>query len=224
MDRQRTLEVKEGLHVKIKQGFYWRCAFFITGVIILSLGIALTIKGQQLGVGSWDVLHIGMEKNFGLTVGTWSIILGLIILGFDALITKQLPKIGTYLDMFLTGIFIDVFLYVLPNTNGWFEQILAFVLGIVLLGFGCGMYMVANVGVGPRDTLMLLLVERLGWSFNRARTTMEVSVAVLGFVLGGPVGIGTVLMVFGLGPIVQLALKWNEKLFYRATGVESAII
>ncbi|MEK4628729.1 MAG: YitT family protein [Solibacillus sp.] len=208
----------------MKQGFYWRCVFFITGIIVLSLGIALTIKGQQLGVGSWDVLHIGLVKNFGLTVGMWSIILGLIILAIDAVISKRLPKLGTYLDMFLAGIFIDIFLYVLPDAHGWFEQILAFALGLLLLGFGCGMYMVANLGVGPRDTLMLLLVQRLGWSVNRARTTMEVSVAVIGFLLGGPVGLGTLLMAFGLGAIVQWALKWNEKLFYRAAGVESAIL
>lgn len=210
--------------MKVKQGFYWRCVFFIAGIIVLSLGVALTIKGQMLGVGSWDVLHVGLQKNFGLTIGAWSILLGLFILAIDSFFSKRLPKFGTYLDMFLSGIFIDIFLFTLPDAHGLFEQSIAFVLGILLLGFGCGMYMVANLGVGPRDTLMLLLVHRLGWSVNRARTTMEVTVAVLGFFLGGPVGLGTVLMAFGLGPIVQWALKWNEKLFYRASGVESAVI
>lgn len=210
--------------MKVKQGFYWRCGFFIAGIIVLSLGVALTIKGQMLGVGSWDVLHIGLQKNYRLTIGAWSILLGLFILAIDSMFSKRLPKFGTYLDMFLSGIFIDIFLFTLPDAHGLFEQSIAFVLGILLLGFGCGMYMVANLGVGPRDTLMLLLVHRLGWSVNRARTTMEVTVAVLGFFLGGPVGLGTVLMAFGLGPIVQWALKWNEKLFYRASGVESAVI
>ena len=210
--------------MRVNQEFYWRCIFFIAGIIVLSLGIALTIKGQILGVGSWDVLHIGLQKNLGLTVGMWSIILGLLILAVDSFFTKRLPKVGTYLDMFLAGIFIDIFLLVLPDANTLLEQILAFIVGVVLLGFGCGMYMVANLGVGPRDTLMLLLVHRLGWSVNRARTTMEVTVAVLGFVLGGPVGIGTVFMAFGLGPVVQWALKWNGKLFHRAAGVESVVI
>ena len=210
--------------MNVKQGFYWRCLFFIAGIIVLSLGIALTIKGQTIGVGSWDVLHIGLYKNLGLTIGSWSIIIGLLILAIDSILTKSLPKIGTYLDMFLPGIFIDIFLYLLPHAHNLLEQTLSFVVGIVLLGIGCGMYMVANLGVGPRDTLMLLLVRRLGWSVNRARTTMEVSVAVVGFLLGGPVGVGTVIMAFGLGPVVQWALKWNEKLFYRAAGVESAVI
>lgn len=210
--------------MKVKQGFFWRCLFFITGIIVLSLGIALTIKGQKLGVGSWDVLHIGLQQNLGLTVGAWSIILGLIILVIDSIFTKRLPKLGTYIDMFLAGIFIDVFLFVLPDATTLVEQTLAFIIGIVLLGFGCGMYMVANLGVGPRDMLMLLFVHRLGWSVNRARTTMEVTVAVIGFILGGPVGIGTVFMAFGLGPIVQWAIKVNEKLFYRASGTESALL
>lgn len=210
--------------MKLKQAFYWRCTFFLAGIIVLSLGIALTIKGQMLGVGSWDVLHIGLSNKLGLTVGTWSIILGLIILAIDAMFSKRLPKIGTYLDMFLTGIFMDIFLLFLPDANGWFEQSIAFIFGVILLGLGCGMYMVANIGVGPRDTLMLLLVQRVGWSVTRARTTMELSVAIIGFALGGPVGIGTVFMAFGLGPIVQWALKLNEKLFYRATGIESAVI
>ena len=210
--------------MNVKQGFYWRCVFFITGIIILSLGLALTIKGKFLGVGSWDVLHLGLQMSFGLTVGTWSIILGLIILAIDGIISKRLPKIGTYLDMFLTGIFVDIFLYVLPDLHNMTDQTLAFAVGAILLGFGCGMYMVANLGVGPRDTLMLLLVQRLGWSVNRARTTMEVSVAVIGFILGGPVGLGTVFMAFGLGPVVQWALKLNEKLFFRASGTESAIL
>lgn len=210
--------------MKVQQGFYWRCLFFITGIIVLSLGIALTIKGQKLGVGSWDVLHIGLQQNLGLTVGAWSIILGLIILVIDSIFTKRLPKLGTYIDMFLAGIFIDIFLFVLPDATTFIEQTLAFVIGIILLGFGCGMYMVANLGVGPRDMLMLLFVHRLGWSVNRARTTMEVTVAVVGFILGGPVGIGTVFMAFGLGPIVQWAIKVNEKLFYRASGTESALL
>ena len=126
--------------------------------------------------------------------------------------------------MFLAGIFIDIFNYLIPNVNGLLEQLIVFVIGLALLGFGCGMYMVANLGVGPRDTLMLLLVHRLGWSVNRARTTMEVAVAIAGFMLGGPIGVGTVIMAFGLGPIVQWALDINAKLFERASGVQSAII
>jgi len=208
----------------MKQAFFTRCLFFITGIIVLSFGITLTIKGQLFGVGSWDVLHIGLTKTIGLTIGSWSIILGLVILAFDMLITKKFPLPGTFIDMFLAGIFIDIFNYWLPDIDGFWMQLVSYLTGLVLLGWGCGMYMVANLGIGPRDTLMLMMVHKLGWSVTRSRTTMEVTVAVIGFILGGPIGIGTVLMAFGLGPIVQFALTYNEKLFMRWTGVKSAVI
>ncbi len=208
----------------MKQAFFTRCLFFITGIIVLSFGITLTIKGQLFGVGSWDVLHIGLTKTLGLTIGSWSIILGLAILAFDMLITKKFPLPGTFIDMFLAGIFIDIFNYWLPDIDGFWMQLVSYLTGLVLLGWGCGMYMVANLGIGPRDTLMLMMVHKLGWSVTRSRTTMEVTVAVVGFLLGGPIGIGTVIMAFGLGPIVQFALTYNEKLFMKWTGVKSAVI
>ncbi len=208
----------------MKEAFFARCLFFLTGILVLSLGITLTIKGQVFGVGSWDVLHIGLAKTIGLTIGTWSILIGLAILAFDMLFTKRFPLPGTFIDMFLAGIFIDIFNYWIPDIDGFWMQLIAYISGLILLGWGCGMYMVANLGIGPRDTLMLLMVHKLGWSVTRSRTTMEVTVAILGFLLGGPIGIGTALMAFGLGPIVQFALTYNEKLFLKWTGVKSAVV
>lgn len=202
---------------------YWRSTFFLLGILILSFGVTLTIKAKLIGVGSWDVLHIGLADTLGLTIGSWSIIVGLLILAVDSAVMKRLPRMGTFLDMFLAGIFIDIFNSLLPSVQGFYPQLLVFCFGLLFLGFGCGMYIVANLGVGPRDTLMLLLSHKLGWSVGRARTTMEILVAVVGFFLGGPVGIGTVIMSFGLGPIVQWALSLNEKLFYLVTGTESSV-
>ncbi|KGR81954.1 YczE/YyaS/YitT family protein [Lysinibacillus odysseyi] len=202
---------------------YWRSAFFLLGIIVLSFGVTLTVKAKLIGVGSWDVLHIGLADTAGLTIGSWSIIAGLLILAIDSIVMKRFPKMGTFLDMFLTGIFIDIFNSLLPDVVGFFPQLIAFCFGLVFLGFGSGMYIVANLGVGPRDTLMLLVTNKLGWSVRRARTTLEITVAVLGFCLGGPIGIGTVIMSFGLGPIVQWALLVNEKMFSIATGTESSV-
>ena len=207
----------------MERHIYWRSIFFLLGIVILSFGVALTIKAKLIGVGSWDVLHIGLADTFGLTIGTWSILIGFIILAIDSMFMKRFPKIGTFLDMVLTGIFIDIFNALLPTIHGFFPQLLAFCVGLFLLGFGCGMYIVANLGVGPRDTLMLLITHKLNWSVGQARTTMEVIVAITGFFLGGPIGIGTFIMSFGLGPIVQWALKVNEKLFYTVTGTESSV-
>lgn len=189
-----------------------RVLFFTAGLVVLSLGVTLTIKGSMLGVGSWDVLHIGLAK-YALTIGTWSILTGLIILVIGAYFTQRMPKIGTWINMVCVGLCIDAFNALLPNVEGLLLQTLSFCIGVLLLGFGCGMYIVANFGAGPRDSLMMLLTERLGWSVTKSRTTIEVTVAAIGFIIGGPVGIGTVIMAFGLGPIVSKSLQLNEKLF-----------
>ena len=197
---------------------FWRWLFFCTGLIILSLGATLTIKGQFFGVGSWDVLHIGLAKKIGLTIGSWSILTGILILVLTSLIYKRLPQIGTFLNLLLVGVFIDIFNWLLPDVESLFIQAVLFVLGALLLGYGCGIYIVANLGAGPRDSLMLLVVDKLGWSIMKARTTMEVSVSVVGFLLGGPVGIGTVFMAFGLGPIIQKSIQLNGELLYKCCG------
>ena len=202
----------------VKQIVFWRIGFFLLGIIILALGVTLTIRGQTFGVGSWDVLHIGLFKTVGLTIGSWSIILGIAILISIGIITKRFPKIGTWVDMVLTGVFIDIFNWLLPVATTTAIQLLAFILGLIAIGFGAGMYIAADLGVGPRDALMMLLTEYTPLSVSTARTIMEVSVALIGVMLGGPLGIGTVIMAFGLGPIVQWALKFNERLFERITG------
>ena len=202
----------------MKQTVFWRIGFFLLGIVILALGVTLTIRGQSFGVGSWDVLHIGLFKTVGLTIGSWSIILGIGILVFIGLVTKALPKLGTWVDMVLTGIFIDVFNWLLPVATTTTIQLAVFILGLVAIGFGAGMYIAADLGVGPRDALMMLLADYTPLSVSTARTIMEVSVALIGVLLGGPLGIGTVIMAFGLGPIVQWALKFNERLFERITG------
>lgn len=101
---------------------YWRWLFFIAGLIILAFGISLTIKGQLLGIGPWDVLHVGLYLNVGLTIGSWSIISGLVIVIGTAIGTKRFPKIGTWLNMILIGLFIDFFNWLLPDLASYFGQ------------------------------------------------------------------------------------------------------
>lgn len=199
--------------------YCWRLLFFIVGIMTLSIGIVFTMRAGSIGVGSWDVLHVGLAKTFGLTVGNWSIIIGIAILIIDGVFSKRLPRMGTIIDMLLTGIFIDLFNILIPEVTTNSIQIISYLLGILMLSFGIGMYIIANLGVGPRDTLMMLIVNRSNWSVAKTRTVIEVSVAIVGFALGGPVGIGTIIMAFFLGPLVQKAMKINEHLFFIATGI-----
>jgi uncharacterized membrane protein YczE len=189
---------------------YWRWLFFIAGLIILAFGISLTIKGQLLGISPWDVLHVGLYLNFGLTIGTWSIISGLVIVLGTVIGTKRYPKLGTWLNMILMGLFIDLFNWLLPDLTSYFGQTLFFVAGLFIMGIGVGVYVAPNVGAGPRDSLMLLLVEKIGWSVKRVRTGIEILVGVIGWALGGPIGIGTIIVAVILGQIVHITLPMTR--------------
>jgi uncharacterized membrane protein YczE len=197
------------------KALYWRWLFFIVGLIVLAFGISLTIKGQLLGIGPWDVLHVGLNLNFGLTIGSWSFISGLIIVLGTAIGTKSFPKIGTWLNMILVGLFIDFFNWVLPDLTQYLGQTVFFVAGVLIMGLGVGIYVAPNMGAGPRDSVMILLVEKTGWSVKRVRTTIEIVVALIGWILGGPIGFGTILIAIMLGQIVHITLPLAKSWLHR---------
>lgn len=196
----------------------WRWTFFIVGMMIMSLGITMSIKGQMIGTSPWDVLHVGLFQNFGLTIGTWSILTGLLIIVSTSLVLKEWPKMGTWLNMLLIGMFIDVFNWLLPSTEVVALQIAYFIVGVFILSFGCGMYIAPNMGAGPRDTLMMLLVEKFGGTIKSARMGIEVLVTILGWLLGGPVGVGTVVIALTSGYIVQYSLPYCRKVLVKCIG------
>ncbi len=196
---------------------YWRWLFFIAGLLILAFGISLTIKGQLLGIGPWDVLHVGLYLNVGLTIGSWSIISGLVIVIGTAIGTKKFPKIGTWLNMILIGLFIDFFNWLLPDLSSYLGQTIFFVTGVLIMGLGVGIYVAPNVGAGPRDSVMILIVDKTGWTVKRVRTGIEIVVAIIGWMLGGPIGFGTLLIAVTLGQIVHLTLPMAKRWLHRST-------
>lgn len=200
----------------------WRWIFYLTGLVILALGITMTIKGYRLGIGPWDVFHVGLNNNFGLTIGTWSILTGLIIIGGTAIALKELPKIGTWLNMILLGVFIDIFNWLIPDFESLLPQTIIFISGIVVMSYGVGVYMSPNIGAGPRDSLMLVFVEKFGFSIKRVRTSIEVIVAIGGWLLGGPVGVGTVIIALLIGQFVHYTLPQSKALLLKITGEDEA--
>lgn len=187
-----------------------RWGFFFTGLMVLGFGVALTVKGQRFGVGSWDVLHIGLFKQLGLSIGLWSIIIGIIIVTISSIGLREFPKIGTFVNMISVGLFIDFFNWLLPDPNTFQVQFIVYILGILFIASGGGIYISANLGAGPRDSLMLLAVEKFNCSITVARTIMEVIVVFIGYLLGGPIGVGTVIMALALGPIIQVSLRYSQ--------------
>ncbi|KXG43125.1 YczE/YyaS/YitT family protein [Tepidibacillus decaturensis] len=185
-----------------KHEWFIRMIIFFMGIIVMSLGISLIIEAN-LGVSAWDVLHIGLYKTLGLTVGTWSQIVGIVVIAVSYLMDKKILGIGTVLNMVFVGWFLDLFLYLLPTMKMIIPQITFLFLGIIFMGMGSGMYITSKLGPGPRDGLMLVLSERFHWGIGKIKTMMEMIALLIGWVLGGPVFIGTVIASVMIGPVMQ---------------------
>ncbi|WP_228550213.1 YczE/YyaS/YitT family protein [Salinibacillus xinjiangensis] len=204
---------------KQQDSIWIRWSFYIIGIMALAFGISLMIKAKDLGIGPWDVFHYGLYLQFGLTVGTWSILAGLVIVTISCVAMKMWPKIGTILNMVFVGVFIDIFLFILPDPGPIWMDILTLIVGLVVCGYGVGLYVAANLGAGPRDSLMLFLTEKFGWKVQWVRSGIEVFVLITGYLLGGPVGVGTIVASLALGPIVGYTLpqskRWIEHVQWR---------
>ena len=173
------------------------------GFALIGMGIALVIEAE-LGAAPWDVLHQGVARRSGLTIGTAGVLVGLVV--FLAWIPLRLrPGVGTFLNAVILGPAVDLSMWALPAPHTLPLRWLALLGGTVLLGAGAGFYIGAGLGPGPRDGLMTGLAAR-GWPVRWVRTGLEVVALVAGWALGGVVGIGTVVVALGIGHVVAPAL------------------
>ncbi len=168
------------------------------GIVALSAGATLIIRAR-LGVSPWDVLHQGLAEVTGLSFGTIVVILGLVILVIWVPLGQRFG-IGTVINTLTVGVVIDAFLGIVDAPDDLFVRWMMLLTGIVVLALGMGMYIGAGLGPGPRDGLMTGIAAK-GYPLWLVRTLLEVAALVVGWILGGDVGIGTVLFAFGIGPI-----------------------
>lgn len=192
---------------------YIRWGLYFLGLFIFSLGISITIKVQHLGLPPWDVLHVALYEKIGLSIGTWTVIIGAILIGVSFILDKSYIKLGTFINAFTVGGFVDFFLWLdfLPNPTFAWLDIFTMLLGIVLMGLGGGMYNAAHVGSGPRDGFMLSISDKLNVPIRRVRIIIESSVLILGFLLGGPVFIMTFIFTFVQSPLFQFSYLFLTK-------------
>ncbi len=177
----------------------------IVGLLLFGVGIAL-MAAAGVGLGPWEVLHQGISRHTGIPLGTVSILVGVPIL-LLWIPLGEYPGIGTVLNVVLIGTATNVVLPLLPRPTEPAVQVVMMLAGVLIIGLGSGFYLGAGLGPGPRDGLMTGMHHRYGWSIRRARTAVEVTALVVGFLLGGTVGLGTVVFAFGIGPVVQLSLR-----------------
>jgi uncharacterized membrane protein YczE len=176
----------------------------LVGLMLFGFGIALMAEAG-LGLGPWEAFHQGLGRLTGHEIGTISVLLGIPILLLWWPFGER-PGIGTLLNVVLIGTATNVGIALLPSAVGVGVQLAMMLAGLVTIGIGSGLYLAADLGAGPRDGLMTGIHRRFGWSIRRARTFVEVTVLVLGWLLGGTIGLGTLAFAFGIGPLVQVFL------------------
>ncbi|MBA3531209.1 MAG: YitT family protein [Ardenticatenales bacterium] len=192
--------------VLLLSGWARRLALLMAGLILFGIGVALMAR-SGMGLGPWEAFHQGLALHTGLEMGAVSIFVGMAVL-LAWIPLRQWPGIGTVLNILTIGTATDMTLVLLPTPEHYAVRLLWMVVGLLLTGLGCGMYLSAKLGAGPRDGVMMGLHKRTGLSIRTIRTLIEVAVLVAGWLMGGQIGLGTVAFAFGIGPIVQPVMRW----------------
>ena len=196
------------LNLKPKSSTFF---FLCLGLTLFGLGEGLLIVSAA-GASPWSVFAQGIYLNFGLSIGIVTILISVVVL-ILWLPLKQKPGIGTILNALIVGLMIDICIKFVPTPENYFSQLFLAFLAVLTVGVGGGIYLVANLGAGPRDGLMIGLQKKTNLPIAAVRAILEITVMSIGWYLGGTVGLGTLLFAFGIGPAVALSLYLVGKTF-----------
>jgi uncharacterized membrane protein YczE len=181
-----------------------RLVQLFAGLALYGVSLAFVLRAG-LGLAPWDVLHQGLAERVGATVGQMVVAVSFVVL-LAWIPLRERPGFGTFANAVLVGVFVDLTMAVLDDAQSWGWRVVLLLAGVLLNGLATAMYIGASLGPGPRDGLMTGLVRRTGRSVRLVRTLIEVSVLAVGFLLGGTVGVGTVLYAVAIGPIAHVLL------------------
>jgi uncharacterized membrane protein YczE len=190
------------------------------GLVLYGFSSSLLVLGG-LGLDPWDVFHQGLARHTPLAIGTWAIVVGVAVL-LLWIPLRQRPGFGTLSNVVMVGATMDVVLALLSPPHGLTVRVACLLAGVVLNGIATGLYIGAGLGPGPRDGLMTGLAAR-GHSIRIVRTGIEATVLVTGWLLGGTVGVGTVLYAVSIGPLAHVFIPYFSRGRARAADVELAL-
>ncbi len=185
--------------------------FLCFGLSLFGLGEGLLIVSFT-GASPWSVLAQGISLNVNLTIGTITLLISIAVL-ILWIPLGQKPGMGTIFNALIIAIMIDLCIKYVPTPSNYIHQLLLAVISVITVGIGGGIYLVSNLGAGPRDGLMIGLQKLTNFPIAVVRATLEISVVSIGWYLGGTVGVGTLLFAFGIGPCVALGLYLVDKTF-----------
>ena len=184
------------------------CCF---GLMLFGLGEGLLIVSFT-GASPWSVLAQGLSLNVNLSIGMLTFLISVTVL-ILWIPLGQKPGMATILNAIIIALMIDLCIKFVPTPSSYINKLILAVISVITVGIGGGIYLVANLGAGPRDGLMVGLQKLTNFPIAAVRGTLEISVVSVGWYLGGTVGIGTILFAFGIGPCVALGLYLVDKLF-----------
>ena len=185
--------------------------FLCFGLSLFGLGEGLLIVSFT-GASPWSVLAQGISLNVNLSIGTITLLISIVVL-LLWIPLRQKPGMGTILNALIIAIMIDLCIKYVPTPSNYIYQLILAVISVIMVGIGGGIYLVSNLGAGPRDGLMIGLQKITNFPIAAVRATLEISVVSIGWYLGGTVGVGTLLFAFGIGPCVALGLFLVDKIF-----------
>lgn len=176
------------------------------GLTLYGVSLAMMVRGA-LGLAPWDVLHSGFVRHVPMTLGQAVVLFSFVVLVLWIPL-REMPGLGTISNAIVVGLAADATLGVLEAPDAWWARIALMIGGVALCGMAGALYIGAQFGRGPRDGLMTGLARRTGLSLRLVRTGLEVGVVVIGLLLGGVLGLGTVVYALGIGPLTQVMLPW----------------
>ena len=185
--------------------------FLCFGLSLFGLGEGLLIVSFT-GASPWSVLAQGISLNVNLSIGTITLLISISVL-ILWIPLGQKPGMGTIFNALIIAIMIDVCIKYVPTPSNYIHQLLLAIISVIMVGIGGGIYLVSNLGAGPRDGLMIGLQKLTNFPIAVVRGTLEISVVSIGWYLGGTVGIGTLFFAFGIGPCVAFGLYLVDKTF-----------
>ena len=184
------------------------CCF---GLMLFGLGEGLLIVSFT-GASPWSVLAQGISLKVNLSIGTITLLISIAVL-ILWMPLGQKPGMGTIFNALIIALMIDLCIKFVPTPTNYINQLILAIISVITVGIGGGIYLVSNLGAGPRDGLMIGLQKVTNFPIAAVRATLEISVVSIGWYLGGTVGVGTLLFAFGIGPCVALGLYLVDKTF-----------
>lgn len=179
-----------------------------TGLWLYGTSMAVMIRAG-LGLDPWDVFHQGVAAHVPLSFGAVTAVTGVVVL-LAWIPLRQRPGLGTVSNVIVIGVSVDAGLWLIPEADALWTRVAAMVLAVIVNAAATVLYIGAGMGPGPRDGLMTGLVARTGWPVWSVRTGIEATVLTTGWLLGGSVGIGTLVYAFGIGPLIQLMIPYVD--------------